>query len=340
MKLGAKVLAAGIAALVLAAPAYAQQNQGQVRAQGQDQPLPPALQAAVQSGNPQVVQAAIATLAGNNPTRTADLANAVIAAAERLLTTNPQSAVSVASAAVQAVQSGPVQSASPVATSNVLTTASRIFVNPDANRVAPTLVGQLAANTVAAASNGANPTVTSAVASQAVSVAEKLLTTDPAAAVQLASSAVGAVNKAPIQQSQPQQALTVASTAARILVNPEVQRVAPQVVAQVANATVQIVSSPAVYAASPVAAIAVMSNSYTAVTSPLVIAAVPNAAEGVKQTLIQAASSGALNAANATNNKDITDILNKGADVVHDKIKDPIDTPIPFPKPIDHASPT
>lgn len=89
--------------------------------------LPPALQAAVQSGNAAAISQAITTLSAGNPIQAANLANAVVSAAERILATNPQAAVNAASAAVSAVNALPVQTSSPQQSLSVVTTASRIF---------------------------------------------------------------------------------------------------------------------------------------------------------------------------------------------------------------------
>jgi hypothetical protein len=62
--------------------------------------LPPALRAAVQSGNTSAVTQAINTLSGGNPTQAAALAAQVAAAAEAMMATNPQAALNAASAAV------------------------------------------------------------------------------------------------------------------------------------------------------------------------------------------------------------------------------------------------
>jgi hypothetical protein len=59
------------------------------------QPLPPALRAAVMSGNQQAVSAVIATLSAGNPQMAATLAASVLTAAEQLLASNPTLAVAL-----------------------------------------------------------------------------------------------------------------------------------------------------------------------------------------------------------------------------------------------------
>lgn len=219
-------LSAAIAALAL--PSAQAQSAGSPS-------LPPALQAAVMSGNPQAVQQAINTLSGGNPTRAAALAEQTIQAAERMLATNPNGAVQVASAAVATVRSTAVQSTAPAATAAVLTTAARIFIAPPAYQVAPAAVLQLATATLDAARALNNPMLTANLAAQSVSLAERALATNPAAAVGLAAAAVTAMQNPPVQNAAPQQALQVTTTAARIAAAPEAQRAAPQAATQLSQ---------------------------------------------------------------------------------------------------------
>ena len=88
--------------------------------------LPPALRAAVMSGNAQAVSQAINTLSGGNPQRAADLANLVVTAAEQMLSVNPQAAMAAAGAAVETVRNTTVQTSGPTQTQSVLTTAARV----------------------------------------------------------------------------------------------------------------------------------------------------------------------------------------------------------------------
>src|SRR5262245_52386908 len=67
--------------------------------------LPPALQAAVNSGNSSAITQAIQTLSGGNPARAAALALDVATVAQSMLSTNPQAAVNAVAAAIGVVQS-------------------------------------------------------------------------------------------------------------------------------------------------------------------------------------------------------------------------------------------
>ena len=109
--------------------------QEQQRAQAAAASLPPALQAAIQSGNPDAVSRAIATLSAGNPQRAGALAEATIAAAERLMNSDPQAAVKVATAAVGSIRSDSVQQGAPASAQNVVTTAARILAQPAVQRL-------------------------------------------------------------------------------------------------------------------------------------------------------------------------------------------------------------
>jgi Mg-chelatase subunit ChlI len=99
------------------------------------QPLPPALRAAVMSGNQQAVSAVIATLSAGNPQMAATLAASVLTAAEQLLASNPTLAVALAETAVSVVTQQSVTIGAPVETDSALVIASRIFVTPRAQAV-------------------------------------------------------------------------------------------------------------------------------------------------------------------------------------------------------------
>jgi hypothetical protein len=279
-------------------------------------PLPPALLAAIRSGDPQSVSQAIATLAAGNPARSAQLADQAIAVAEKMLATNPKAAIAIAGAAVTIVSDARVDTAAPTDVQATLTIAARIFVSPDAQKVAPDAVAQLATATVQAAGSlaAANPAFAAQIATQGVATAEKLLALAPAAAVQLAGAAVQVAQSQTVQSQSPADALQVAATAARILISPEAQQAAPQAVAAMAVAVVQVATSPAVYQTAPNTAIAAMANAYNAVTSQTVQAAAPQAVVTVTQVLTQAENASALNQANATNAAQVNAILAQQTD--------------------------
>lgn len=154
--------------------------------------LPPALQAAVNSGNAQQIQQAIQVLSGGNPQRAAVLAQQVVTRAEQILATNPQAAVNAAAAALQVVANLPVQTTAPSETLQTTVIAARIFVNPAAQRVAPETVANGAAS---AARIVSNPTV---------------YQTSPQAAIQVMANAYGTVSSPGITATNPNAQATVA----------------------------------------------------------------------------------------------------------------------------------
>lgn len=277
--------------------------------QGGAASMPPALQAAVTSGNAQAVQQAIATLSGGNPQRAGALAEAAIAAAEKMVATNPQAAIAVAGSAVQTIRAASVQQGAPASTQNVVTAAARILSNPDIQRVAPDQVTQVGASVVNAAGTTKNPTLTATVAQSVIAVAEKMVAVNPAGAVQLAAAAMQTVRDTAVLQSSPTQCLAVATSAARIVVQPTAQAVAPQAIAAMATAAAAVATTPAVYQVAPAAAINVMANSYAAATSPTIVAAVPSVTNDVRANLTAASQTDVLNRANPTNPAAINKIL-------------------------------
>ncbi|GFZ92313.1 hypothetical protein GCM10011497_22870 [Elstera cyanobacteriorum] len=154
--------------------------------------LPPALQAAVNSGNAQQIQQAVQVLSGGNPQRAAVLAQQVVTRAEQILATNPQAAVNAAAAALQVVANLPVQTTAPSETLQTTVIAARIFVNPTAQRVAPETVANGAAS---AARIVTNPTVYQA---------------SPQAAIQVMANAYGTVSSPGITATNPNAQATVA----------------------------------------------------------------------------------------------------------------------------------
>lgn len=94
--------------------------------------LPPALQAAFDSGNGQALQSAIASLSAGDPAKSAALAQEIIVAAEKLLKIDPQRAVNIATTAVNVINSASVQQSAPQQSQSVITIAARIFISPEA----------------------------------------------------------------------------------------------------------------------------------------------------------------------------------------------------------------
>ncbi|WP_298373276.1 hypothetical protein [Azospirillum sp.] len=300
-------LLSGVAAL----PVAAQTPPGTNAAADITAGLPPALRAAVLAGNTQAVSQAIATLSVGNPAQAAGLADQVVRAAERLFPANPKGAILIAQAAVGAVRNNPVQQAAPQQTESVITIAARLFINPIAARIAPDETGQLVVATINAAATTNNSSLSATTAAQGVGVAEKMLSSNAASAIQIAGAAMQSVKQTSVMSGSPQQSLQVASAVARISVAPEAQTVAPREVAAMAVVAVQVATTPAVYQTSPSAAITVMAQAYAAVNTTTVTAAAPAANSAITGQLTQAAKSTSLGQSNPTNDSQVTQILAK-----------------------------
>ncbi len=188
--------------------------------------MPPALKAAVLSGNPDAIKQAIATLSGSDSSRAATLADQVVRAAEQLFTVNPKGAIQIAQVAVSTIQATQVQQAAPQQTQNVITTAARLFINPAAQTAAPDATAQLAMATVQAASTTNNAALAASTAGQAVGLAQNMLSSNAATAIQIVGVAVQLIKQDSVVNGAATQAMEVAVAAARVIVRPEAQGVA------------------------------------------------------------------------------------------------------------------
>ena len=118
--------------------------------------LPPALQAAINSGSAQAISQAIDTLSGGNPERKAALALQVAARAEQLVSINPANAMVAATVALTVVDNASVMDSNPGAAARVAATAARVAKNPNVIAISPDVVAQVA---LTAAKVAANPAV-------------------------------------------------------------------------------------------------------------------------------------------------------------------------------------
>ena len=185
--------------------------------------MPPALKAAVLSSNTDAIKLAIATLAGDNATKAGALADQVVHAAEQIFANDPKSGIQVAQGAVYTIQANTVQEAAPQQTQEVITVAARLFINPAAQAAAPDATAQLAMSSVTAASTTNNASLITTTAGQAVSVAEKMLSSNASVAVQIVGVATQAIKQDNVVASNAAKAMDVAVAAARVVVRPEVQ---------------------------------------------------------------------------------------------------------------------
>jgi hypothetical protein len=161
-----------------------------------------------------------------------------------------------------------------------------------------------------------NPIQAANLANQVLMEAERLLSTNPQAALNAASAAMAVTNNLPVTTSSPQVAMENAVIAARIVSNPAVIAVNPSAANTVAVDVVAVVSQPSVYAVSPNAAIAAMAKAYVTASSPAVLAVVPSAQENMAQTLTTIAKNTSLSAASPDTPSDIAAILAKTDGVV------------------------
>ncbi|GGC11988.1 hypothetical protein GCM10011352_43060 [Marinobacterium zhoushanense] len=187
--------------------------------------LPPALQAAVMTGNPNAISQAISALSGGNPLRAASLAHAVTTAAEQMVATNPQAAISAVQAAVAVVNSQPVLSSAPQDALLVAVSASRIIVNPAVQQAAPQSVGTLA---VQLSQLAATPSVYQA---------------NPNAAISIMANAYAAVSSPTVAAASTGAAQQVVSVLTTASTDPVLVAVSPSVAAQI-NTILADQSSP------------------------------------------------------------------------------------------------
>jgi hypothetical protein len=289
----------GLGIFLLAAPVIAQESTT----------LPPALRAAVQSGNADAVSQAIATLSGGNSVQSAQLAAAVVHAAEQMLSINPKAAIAVGTAALKSVTSLQVQNAAPTQTQDVITTAARLFTSPAALQTVPEQSAALATAALNAVKASGNNTLIATIAQQAVSTAEKILNANPSAAVQLAGAAVQSVKFQPVESAAPAKVLDVATIAARVIISPQAILNNAQAVGQIATDVTSLVTNKSVYQSNPTAAIAAMGEAYNVASNKSVIAAFPTGVTNITTQLNQASGSNDLNKVNPTNSGDIAIIL-------------------------------
>jgi len=134
---------------------------------GATQPLPPALQAALLSGNVAAIEQAINVLSGGNPQRQAQLAQQVANAAERLVATNPGVAAAGALAAARVANQPAVIAASPVVAARIAQQSSQVASSPAVMAAAPTVAAQTVQSAALLVSNPqvreAAPTIVAAI---------------------------------------------------------------------------------------------------------------------------------------------------------------------------------
>lgn len=155
MKLLTLVSSLALVAGTFTVPALAQQGT-----------LPPALQAAVNSGNANQITQVINTLAGGNNAQRANLAQQVAAAAERLASVNPQAAAAAIESALGVFSTTAMQNAAPGAANAVAAAAARLAASPGVQQTG--LSAGIAASAGTILSNQAVVNANQPAASQAI----------------------------------------------------------------------------------------------------------------------------------------------------------------------------
>lgn len=171
--------------------------------------LPPALRAAIMSGNPAGIQAALTTLSGGNPVRLATLASQVADVAQGMISTNPAGAAQAAAAALQAVNTSAVMAASPSLAMQVAQAASRVAIAPAVQAATPQLASQLAVSSVQVVTN---PVV---------------FQVSPAAAVAVMSESYSTVSSPAVIAAAPSAPTALADLITQAVSSPSLLRVYP-----------------------------------------------------------------------------------------------------------------
>jgi|GEM_PF-5395738 len=156
-----------------------------------------------------------------------------------------------------------------------------------------------------------NPVLSAQLAVQVVEAAEKLVGTDPAAALRLAAAAVQIVGGTTVPPNAPGNTLLTLATAARIMVAPGVIATNPEAAGALSVQVARGVSNPVVYAAGPGAALATMNSAFLTSTNQAVTAANPGVSSQVVQTLTGAAANQQLSQTNTSNPQEIAQILSQ-----------------------------
>ncbi|MBI5110164.1 MAG: hypothetical protein HZA62_15625 [Rhodocyclales bacterium] len=177
--------------------------------------LPPALRAALLSGNAAAIEAAITTLSGGDAQRAGQLAGLVARAASFVAQTNPAAAAAGAQAAVAVANRPAVIAANPAASAQTAQQAMQVASLPAVMAAAPAAVAtvtQSAMQVIAAPSvQAAAPTLAAQVAASATIVSQNPAV--QAASPGLAAQVGNQVAALPVAIQQPAQVLVLASQA-------------------------------------------------------------------------------------------------------------------------------
>jgi hypothetical protein len=226
--------------------------------------LPPALQAAINSGDPNAISRTIATLSAGNPVRAIGLIDQTLYAAEGMLTTSPALGIKATLAAAQGAEQPSVCAANAAQCFEVVTTIARIANNMTVRRVDPANSIAIAKINLDIAAHTQNASLIGVVATEALNLAEALLSIVPASAVGLSLDALTNVSFVS-NVLQPQVTLTAVLNASRVAVSGIALSSSPSQCASIGRLVMQMLEKQVIYQASPVAAQAAMSNAARAI---------------------------------------------------------------------------
>jgi hypothetical protein len=235
MKLRPFITAALIAFTAVPLVSSAQQNtpvrQG---TQADLNALPPALRAALLSGNAAAIEQAINTLAAGNATQAGTLAGQVARAASFVAQTNPAAAAAGARAAVAVANTPAVIQANPSAAAAAAAQATQVAALPSVIAAAPAVAAQIA--------------------QQATQVAQApaVIQAAPAVSGQIAASATRVVANRAVIDAAPAIAEAVATSALQITSNQAVQAAAAQTGATRTLVTTEILATQVLLTCCPV----------------------------------------------------------------------------------------
>lgn len=209
MKLRPFLTAALIALTAAPLVSSAQTAPGAAATQADMNALPPALRAALLSGNAAAIEQAINVLSAGNAARAGTLAGLVSRAASFIAATNPVAAAAGARASVAVANRPAVIAANPAASAQTAQQAMQIASSPAVIAAAPALAAQITASSNLIASNptvvAAAPTLAAAVQATVQQVASNpvIVAAAPQLAQQIASQTLPQTEAAPIPFQQP-----------------------------------------------------------------------------------------------------------------------------------------
>lgn len=188
--------------------------------------LPATLLAAIESGDPAAIAAAVTALGAEAAAVADQLALWAAAYAE----SEPGQALTAAMAVNALVRTTPG-----MLTSSALQATAAVAATPAVRAFGPAATVALAAETLAIASDRSSTGLVARIANSAASVAAAAANVAPAAAAALAAHAVAQMSRAEVMAAAPQMAANVATQAMSVASNEAVQAASPQLAASLTS---------------------------------------------------------------------------------------------------------